>query len=132
MAQFFVVESFQFGGSLRRQGAILTVDDFEAVAEQKRGDNDETGKPLSGLINHCRPNDEHTEDLMAGKVKPKKDPAAAEKQELADEKQREIKRLREAFKSLGKAFNPKWAIDKLQKELKNAKKEVGELKDGDN
>lgn len=125
MAKFFVNENFQFGGSLRRAGATLTVDDFEAVAEQKKGKNEDTGKPMSGLINHCSPDDEHTEDLLAGKVKPKKDPATAQKEELEDAKNKEIKRLREAFKDLGKAFNPKWAIDKLQKELKNAKKETG-------
>lgn len=125
MAKFIVDENFQFGGSLRRQGASLEVDDFEVMAEQKKGKNDDTGKPMSGLINHCSPADEHTKALLAGKVKPRKDPAAAQKQELEDEKNKEIKRLRGEFDKLGKAFNPKWAIDKLQKELKAAKKETG-------
>ncbi len=125
MAQFIVEENFQFGGSSRRVGASLEVDDFETLAELKKGDNEDTGKPMSGLINHCRPADAHTEGLLSGKIKPKKDPAAVKKQELEDGKKKEIKRLRGEFDKIGKAFNPKWAIDKLAKELKNAKKETG-------
>ena len=128
MAKFIVDENFQFGGSLRRQGASLEVDDFSALAEKAKGENEDTHKPISGLINHCSPADDYTEDLLAGKIKPKRDAATAEKEKLKDAKEKEIKRLRGEFDKLGKAYSPKWAIDKLAKELKAAKKEVGDAK----
>ena len=128
MATFIVKENFQFGGSLRRAQASLEVDDFSVLAEKAKGENDETGKPISGLLNHCKPADEHTEGLLAGKIKPKKDPVAAQKEQLEDAKEKEIKRLRGEFDKLGKAYNPRWAIDKLAKELKAAKKEAGDAK----
>lgn len=128
MAKFIVDENFQFGGSLRRAGASLEVDDFATLAEQAKGENEETGKPISGLINHCSPADSYTEDLLAGRIKPKRDAATAEKEKLKNAKEKEIERLRGEFDKLGKAYNPKWAIDKLQKELKAAKKEAGDTK----
>ena len=128
MARFIVNENFQFGGALRRTDAELVIDDEMAIAEKKKGINDETGKAISGLINHCTPADEHTEDILSGKIKPRKDPIASEKDRLKDEKDKEIARLRGVFKKIGKAYDPKWAIDKLGKELKKAIKEVGEAK----
>lgn len=128
MAKFIVDENFQFGGSLRRAQASLEVDDFATLAEQAKGENDETGKPISGLLNHCTPADEHTEGLLAGTIKPKRDAAAAQKENLANAKEKEIERLRGEFDKLGKAYNPRWAIDKLGKELKAAKKEAGVAK----
>lgn len=127
MAKFTVKENFQFGGALRRIDAELVVGDAMALTEQKKGKNSETGKPISGLINHCTPADSYTEDLLAGKIRPKKDKVVAEKEKLKDEKTQEIARLRAEFKTIGKAYDPKWAIDKLGKELKKAKKEAGEV-----
>ncbi|MCK5608529.1 hypothetical protein KAR91_41995 [Candidatus Pacearchaeota archaeon] len=128
MAKFIVNENFQFGGSLRRTGAILEVDDFAVVAEIAKGKKPKgeanAGNPLSGLLNHCSPVDEHTVALLDGKVKPKKDALTAQKEEFEKAKDKEIKRLKAEFDKLGKAYNPNWAIDKLQKELKKAKLET--------
>lgn len=129
MARFIVNENFQFGGALRRTDAELVIDDAMAIAESKKGKNDETGRPISGLLNHCTPADEHTEGILSGKIKPKKDPVVAEKDRLEAEKKREIERIRGEFKKIGKAYDPKWAVDKLGKELKKAIKEVGEAKE---
>jgi hypothetical protein len=131
MASFDVKENFQFGGGLRRVDTILTISDMQVIAEVKKGKHEEApnkGKWLSGLLNHCEPADTHTADLIAGKVKPRKE-MTDEAAKLADEKELEIKRLRKEFDDLGIAYNPKWAIDKLQKELKGAKKIAGEQKD---
>ena len=128
MAKFNVDENFQFGGGLRISGTILEISDVQALDEKKKGKHDENSKWLSGLMNHCTPTDTHTEDLLAGKVKPQKE-VSDEKAQLVDEKEREVKRLRAEFDSLGVAYNPKWAMDKLQKELKVAKRVAGEQKE---
>lgn len=129
MAKFNVDENFQFGGGLRVSGTELEISDIQALAEKKKGKHEENKeKWLSGLMNHCTPADTYTEDLLAGKVKPQKE-MSNEKAQLADEKEAEIKRLRAEFDSLGKAYNPNWAMDKLQKELKVAKKMAGEQKE---
>lgn len=130
MAKFEVEENFQFGGGLRIAGTILEISDTQALTEKGKGKHEDKAKDkwLSGLLNHCSPADGHTKDLLAGKVKPQKE-MSDEKAQLEVEKEREIKRLKAEFDGLGIAYNPKWAVDKLQKELKTAKKRVGEQKE---
>jgi hypothetical protein len=117
MASFIVKQNFQFRGALRVRDNVLEVPDHLVVEEVARGEHEDNGKPVSGLLNHCNPSDQHTKDLIAGKVKPQMSAAEEIEASAADEKAAEIKRLRGEFDKLGKAYNPRWAIDKLQKEL---------------
>ena len=129
MAKLVVVENFQFRGALRVRDNYLEISDKDVVAEIKEGKHEESGKWNSGLLNHCDPADEHTRDLIAGKAKPQLSEEEARRFEMDDAKEKEIKRLRGEFDKLGMAFSPKWAMDKLQKELKNAKRKAGAAKE---
>lgn len=125
MANFVVEENFQFRGALRVRDNYLEVPDQVMVEQVELGKHEDSDKYISGLLNHCSPVDDHTRDLIDGKVKPKISASEAREAEAEVVKKKEIKRLRGEFDKLGKAFNPKWAIDKLQKELKLAKKSAG-------
>lgn len=126
MAEFRVDENFQFGGALRVVDSFLEVADHRVIDEMALGEHEETGKKVSGLLNHCSPADDHTRDLVAGEVKPRPTDVEAQTAEAEKAKEKEINRLRGEFKKLGKAYNPKWAMDKLQKELKIAKRLAAE------
>jgi hypothetical protein len=118
MANFIVVNNFQFGGAIRVRDNFLEVPDHRVIEEVELGKHEENeDKWMSGLLNHCSPADQHTKDLIAGKAKPLLSAAEEIEAKQEEEKQAEIKRLRGEFDKLGKAYNPRWAIDKLQKEL---------------
>ena len=118
MAEYIVEKNFQFRGALRATDKMLEVPDQIVVEQVEMGKHEEDSeKWLSGLLNHCTPADDHTRDLVAGKVKPRRSPLEDSEAKAQDEKDKEIASLRGEFDKLGKAYNPRWAVDKLAKEL---------------
>jgi hypothetical protein len=119
MAKLIVNENFQFRGFVHRTDKELEVGDSILKAEVKKGTNKVTGKPVSGLVNHCSPADSHTAKIMGVSF--------GEEEEAPDAltKEEQIDKLRSEFDEIGKAYDPRWGLAKLTSELVKAKKETG-------
>lgn len=128
MSKFIVNTNFQFGGALRVAGANLTIGDSKVLKEQRKGKHKKTGKPLSGLLNHCEPANDHTvrllkERKLSSSNEPE-DEEGTEEDPEADEKTR----LWGQFGELGKAYDKRWNVERLKQELKKVRKETPEPK----
>lgn len=120
MPTLFIVESFQYNGKVYRCGetatdATLSVSLGELKEEAKRGRHEKTGNWLSPILNHCMPGDKDSEEIFGYEVEKK-----VEKDDTE-----EIEKLRAEFDDIGKAYDKRWQLKRLQNELLKAKKEAG-------
>ena len=135
MAKFRVDNNFQFGGAIRVAETFLIVSDPAVVIEVKKGIHEITGKPISGLLNHCSPANEKTSRLLKkGKIEKEiiEDPkdedtedGESEEDVGQDDDETEIERLRAIFDAKGFAFDRRWRANRLKTELKERNKETG-------
>jgi hypothetical protein len=129
MASFNVNENFQFGGGVQRAGLILDVGDSMVITECEKGLH-KSGKPLSGLLNHCSPADEATAKLVAKYLKgakagkeEKAELSDKEKAEIAAKEEEEIVSIQKEMDELGKAYDKRWGIKRFRDEVIKARKE---------
>ena len=130
MPKFIVVDTFQFGGSVRQAGAILTIAKAELEAEIAKGKKKikkadgtivETKTWLSGILNHCEPEDEDAADSIDVKLAPKKS-----EEEIADEIEARVDEIYKEMDELGISYDRRWKLPRLENELVKAKKIRGE------
>ena len=120
--KLIVNENFQYNG-MRRAGTTLTISAIMLKDEVAKGKHND--RWVSGLISHCSPVDNETSKLL---YKITGDVAYMIEDVDVDDGvnlETEIKNIRAEFDLLGKAYNPKWQLKKLQAELIRARKEVG-------
>ena len=115
MPRFIVNDTFQFGGEIRQAGAVLTISKADLELELAKGKHPKRGTWLSGLLNHCEPEDD----------------AAAEQisDEIAEEKPEGDARLTEVraeMDKMGAAWDRRWKLPRMENELVMAKKVRGE------
>ena len=120
MALLHPVVSFQHKGRVVRCGesvedATLSVSAGELRDAVDLGKHPVSGKWLSPLLNHCVPADRDAEEFFGEKAK---------KEEKKDDSE-EIETLRAEFDQIGKSYDKRWQLPRLQNELAKAKKEVG-------
>lgn len=122
-AKFLVNAAFQFRGIMRREGSTLVVSAEEVKKEIKKGQHPDTGKPVSGLLNHCSPADDFTSELVSGVSGMREIP-----QEMDDEEiERAISAIKFELATNGIAYKNDWKLKRFQMELKKAKILKGEL-----
>jgi hypothetical protein len=127
MVDFQVADNFPFGGIIMRAGDMLEVPESRVKAEMLHGVHKKTGKPISGLLNHCEPACNGAEALLEGFVwetvkKESDEDKAKKKEELDAQKKAEKDALQSEFDASGIACDRKWGIQKLKDELKKARK----------
>lgn len=129
MANFNVNNNFQFGGGVQRAGLILEVGDSMVITEAEKGLH-ESGKPLSGLLNHCTPADDATARLVAKYLKGAKvekeekvELSDEEKAEIAIKEKEEIAAIHKEMDELGKAYDKRWKLKRLTQAVIQARKE---------
>lgn len=130
MPQFIVNENFQFASGIKRVDEIVTVSDAFVKAEMAKGKKEFKSKGfgkkavpkieerwLSGLLNHCDPYDDAAEKLVnePKRAEPPSDDEVAER----------VAAIKGEFDAIGAAFDNRWKLDRLEKELVKAKKERG-------
>lgn len=121
MPKFTANTTFQYANAIRREGSTLTVDKDMLQVEIDMGKHPDTGRPMSGLLNHCSPADEDTTDLVQGFSQPKEQAL-----ELCDEeKAARVKEIQAEMDEMGVAYHPAWKLSRMEKELIKAKKEKG-------
>jgi len=130
VAEFAVYEAFSMGSSIKRPGMIMEVSEPKLKEEVAKGLH-ESGKPISGLLNHCAAINETAKQAVKGmKVKaylPESETSDEEQRKLNEEaKKKEINELRLEFDKISKAYDPHWSGKRLRMELEKAKKEVPE------
>ena len=130
VAEFAVYEVFSMGSSIKRPGMILEVSEAKLKEEVAKGLH-ESGKPISGLLNHCAAMNDIAKEAVKGmKVKaylPESETSDEEQRKLNEEaKKKEIDELRKEFDKIGKAYDPHWSGKRLRMELEKAKKEAPE------
>jgi hypothetical protein len=133
MATLFVLRSFQYNGQMIRGGempedATLTVSDEELERERKRGRHPRTKRWLSPLLNHCQPADNATAQIMGEPSVSREADSEGETggEGLGEhEDESKLEDLRAEFDKIGKAFDRRWGLGRLRRELTKAKKEVG-------
>lgn len=118
--KLLVVENFQWNGKIYRAGEkpedrSISVSKSLLLAEMEKGKHQGTGKYLSPVLNHCVPGDEEAAELLGG---------TAPEEEKDDTE--EIERIRAEFDAIGKAYDRRWQLKRLQTELVKAQKETGE------
>lgn len=121
MPKFIVKYPFQFGGLVRREESILTIDKSDLEVEMAMGRHPDNGKPISGLLNHCEPADDATAEFVGDFYVQKDKPAPP----TWEEKEAELAAIRKEFDDIGAAYHPGWTTGRLKKELIRAKKERG-------
>ena len=104
---YIVKSSFVFNGRLWKAGSVIVVSGDDLQAEKSKGSHEKTGKPISGLLNHCYAEDEEED---AKEVEPTSEMLEA---------------VRDEFQKIGAAFDRRWKLDRLKNELIKAKKERG-------
>lgn len=118
MPKFLVNELFQYGGLIRRDGQIITITEDALKEEAAKGKHEKTGKFLSGLLNHCVPADEKTAGLIEKLTGVKQEVP----EEMDDKDDDEVTPLRKEFDEMGAAYDPRWGVNKLKRELIKEKK----------
>jgi hypothetical protein len=130
MPKFIVIDTFLFGGSIRRAGALLTISKADLEAEKAKGKKKikkadgslvETKTWLSGILNHCEPEDDAAAEVLSVKLDPKKT-----EEDIASETQDRIDEIYKEMDELGIAYDRRWKLPKLENELVKAKKIRGE------
>jgi hypothetical protein len=121
MAQFIATKSFEFKGAVRREGALLTMDNEDVKKEIALGRHTDTDRPVSGILNHCIPADDATNELCKEFI------SVQEKEEEPTEEDiaARVKEIQDELDKIGVAFHRGWKLPRLEKELKKAKKEKG-------
>lgn len=118
--QFIVVNDFKFGGVIRKSGSVLTVQKKDVQSEITKGKKQikqadgtfKDGNWLSGLLNHCTPDDDEAELLIFGEVK--------EAEEVSEDDR--IAEIYAEMDKLGAAYDRRWKLARLENELVKAKK----------
>lgn len=124
MPKFIVNNTFQFGGDIRQAGSVLTISKADLEKELAKGKHPKRGTWLSGLLNHCEPEDDAAAELIAGEIaeeeseKPEDDAAAEADVRLAE--------IREEMDKMGAAWDRRWKLPRMENELVMAKKVRGE------
>jgi len=122
--KFSVQSSFIFGGIVRREDAVLTIGEGDLAAEVALGVHPKTGKPMSGILNHCSPENEAADAAIAelkeqgAKIPPQ--PVYPD----TDEETR-IDEIRAEIEGMGAAYDKRWGLKRLEMELTKAKKARG-------
>ena len=111
--QFIVNVSFLNNGTLYKEGEAIIVSQAEYEREKSKGKHPKTGKPISGLLNHCTDQDSVID------VGPQ---FSSDEIPVSNEM---IVATRAEFKAIGAAYDRRWGLSKLEAELKKAKKERG-------
>jgi len=141
-ATLFVLRTFQHAGHFIRAGeepedATITVPADEFREERDRGRNPETGRWLSGLLNHCEPADQVAAQIFeedpgtpgppSSKAKSARSTGLRQqaKAERNPEVEKELEELWAEFDAIGKAYDRRWSLARTRQELTRAKKEVG-------
>jgi hypothetical protein len=112
MPTFVVNQGFLNNGTLYKEGETIKVSIDEVEREKAKGNHPKTGKPISGLLNHCIDEDAVVEY---------KTPFSAD----AGATSEMIESIRAEFTLIGAAFDRRWGLKKLEDELRRAKKERG-------
>lgn len=120
MPQFIVNDTFQFMGDVRKSGSVLTISKADLAAEVAKGKHPTRGTWLSGLLNHCSPEDDAALDALG---KPLKDEDAVVDE--ADEEASRTATIRAEMDEMGAAYDRRWKLPKLENELIKAKKTRG-------
>ena len=127
--KLIVNENFQYRG-FRRVGTILTLASMILVDEFKKGKHPETGKYISGLLEHCSPADKETENFLNKLLNGEKVEVSSKVTANNDsDNGKEIRDLWAEFETLGTAYDRRWGVDRLRNELKKAKILAGQEKD---
>jgi hypothetical protein len=117
---FIVINDFKFQGIIRKSGSVIDVQKKDVEIEIAKGKKQITqedgtikvGNWLSGLLNHCAPDDEEAELLISGEVKEK----------TVDKTVSRIQEIYAEMDELGAAYDRRWRIERLENELVKAKK----------
>ena len=114
-------ENFQYRGT-KKTGDVLIVSHFILEAEIKKGKHTQMKNGrypwLSGLIEHCSPADKTTKQFFS-----KATGTDYETEDLEDVEDdvADIKNMWAEFETLGKAYDRRWGVKRLQNELRKAK-----------
>jgi len=122
MTQFIVNDTFQFGGDIRQAGSVLTISKADLEKELAKGKHPKRGTWLSGLLNHCEPEDDAAAEMVAGEIATEK----KSDEEIADEDAARIDDVRAEMDAMGAAWDRRWKLPRLENELVMAKKVRGE------
>lgn len=112
MQKFIVTETFQFGGDIRKAGSILTISKDDLEKELALGKHPKNGKYLSGLLNHCEPEDDATAETVADA-------------EPGDEEAVRMAFIQAEMDKMGAAYDRRWQLPRMENELVKAKKTRG-------
>lgn len=120
MATLFIDQSFQFKGTIFRCGendgeATMVVSADVLKEEKEKGKHPVTKKWMSPLFNHCSPADDESAKIFEAELEAKA--------EVDDEE--EVERLRGEFDKIGRAYDKRWQLKRLNVELLKAQKEAG-------
>lgn len=109
MPKFIVNETFQFMGDIRQAGSVLTISKVDLEKELALGKHPKNGKYLSGLLNHCEPEDDAAVETVANA-------------EPVDEEADRIVVIQAEMDKMGAAYDRRWQLPRLENELVKAKK----------
>lgn len=128
MPKFIVTTNFQFYGIIRRADSTVEVSEDLLQKEIELGTKEVVSKngnvtirPLSGLLNHCTPADKETAALVAGIGKTPVSDGPSD-----DEVAARIAEIKELMDGMGKAYDKRWGLKKLEEELIKARRSTGE------
>ena len=123
MPVFIANDVFQWNGKVRRQDEEITVNSATVKDEIEKGRH-KNGKFLSGLLNHCSPGDDATEELIAEAVE---SGTFNPKREQPDDEAIAVRaaEIRKEMDLIGAAYDNRWGIKKLEQALIMAQKERG-------
>lgn len=120
MPKFIVENTFQFNGLVRRAGSTLEIDKAMLAAEIEQGVH-MSGRPMSGLLNHCIPGDDATAELCKGINMPVPVVEMTE-----EEKQEKIDAFRAEMDAIGAAYDRRWGLARMEREAQKARIEKGQ------
>lgn len=122
MPKFIVNDTFQFGGDIRQAGSVLTISKADLENELAKGKHPKRGTWLSGLLNHCEPEDDAAAEQISGEIaeEEKLEDAAAAEQDVR------LAEVRAEMDKMGAAWDRRWKLSRMENELVMAKKVRGE------
>ena len=120
MPQFIVNDTFQFMGDVRKSGSVLTISKADLAAEVAKGKHPTRGTWLSGLLNHCSPEDDSAAAALGVPIDSDDDGA-----DDADEEALRTATVRAEMDEMGAAYDRRWKLPRLENELVKAKKVRG-------
>ena len=129
MPKFCVINSFPFRGILRRAGSILDIGSEDLAGELAKGKHPKRGKWISGLLNHCEPEDDAAGDAVYAYDFPAESVEDRPKGPSDDEVAAGAASRRDALKAeldeMEVPYKVNYSTDKLEQEVLKAKKIKG-------